>query len=67
MSILNLDFEKGLEALSLLEMAREDHVGNFKQFGLFAKFLKLKKNFLTNILREKLSKTKLIVRIDMLY
>lgn len=67
MSILNLDFEKGLEALSLLEMAKQDHVSNFKQFGLFAKFLKLKKNFLSNVLREKLSKQELILRIDMLY
>jgi hypothetical protein len=66
-SILNLDVEKGLEALSLLEMANQDHVTNFKQFGMFAKYLKLKKIFLSNILREKLSKVKLIERIDMLY
>ena len=67
LSILNLDFEKGLEALSLLEIAKSEYSVNFKPFGVLAKFLKLKNIFLTNFLREKMTKPKLLERIDMLY
>ena len=66
-SILNLDFLQALECLSLLDIAKENHIIHFKPLSLYSKFIGLKETFFKNLLKEKLTKTNLLERIELIY
>lgn len=67
MSILNLNFEKALECLSLLDIAKENFTAHFKPLTLYSKFLGLRETFFRNFGKERLTKSRLIERVELLY
>jgi hypothetical protein len=66
-SLLNLNFEMALECMSLLDLAKSNHIAHFKPMTLYSKFLGLRETFFKSVMKESVNKSVLVDRVELLY